>query len=176
MPEPGRRHLAELAALALSLTPKLVGYFFRTTEGEATARELTQETLVRAVVHLDSFRSESRLSTWVWSIAANVLKEYYRSRRASMAVQVNQEIDPDTLTSATPAHLNVQGDCVRRGFSAFAAEHPDRAQAIYLAYVEGWTREELAEHLGRTAHATTEYLSQCRQRLRPFIAECTDDT
>ena len=45
---------------------------------------------------------------------------------------------------------------------------------LYLAVVEGWTREELAKHLDRSTHAATEYLSQCKAKFRPYVENCRD--
>jgi RNA polymerase sigma-70 factor (ECF subfamily) len=165
----------ELEVLYGSHFVKVTGYFRRCGQIEATAQELAQETFINALNGLKSFNGQSKLSTWLWSIARNVLLAHLRSHRPEMTGGDESPVDPDTLMSDDKAHLRGMRDCVQRGFAAFAAEHPERAQAIYLAVVEGWTRDELATYLGRTPHAATEYLSQCKARLRPFIEDCDGD-
>jgi RNA polymerase sigma factor (sigma-70 family) len=166
----------ELETLYGSHFGKVAGYFRRCGQDDAGAQELAQETFVNALKGLDSFNGQSKLSTWLWSIARNVLLGHLRQQRPEGALDGDGEpVDPDTLMSTDDSHLRGMCDCVRRGFAAFAAEHPDRAQVIYLAVVEGWTRDELAAHLGRTVHAATEYLSQCKARLKPFIEHCHGD-
>lgn len=166
----------ELEALYGSHFGKVAGYFRRCGQDEASAQELAQETFINALKGLHSFNGQSKLSTWLWSIARNVLLGHLRQQRPEGALDgAGEPVDPDTLMSTDDSHLRGMCDCVRRGFAAFAAEHPDRAQVVYLAVVEGWTRDELAAHLGRTVHAATEYLSQCKARLKPFIEHCHGD-
>ncbi len=167
---------AELEALHASHFGKLAGWFRHCGVNESTAQDLAQDTFVNALRAVQQFNGGSKLSTWVWAIATNVLRAHWRSGpspSSSPALDAeNLPIDPDSLSDGADPHQKDCDDCVRRGFAAFSAEHPERAMAIYLAVVERWTREELAEHLGRTPHAATEYLSQCKARLKPFIQQC----
>lgn len=155
---------------------KFSGYFRRCGMTDATAHDLVQETFIQALRHLHQFDGRAQLATWVWAIARNQLLEHLRrkKRRAGVTDEQTEPVDPDTLMSAQSGRLMEQGACVRRGFAAFAQRHPERAQVLYLAAVEGWTNEELAGFLGRTTHAAAEYLSQCRSKLKPFIAGCDD--
>lgn len=160
----------ELEVLYGSHFGKVCGYFRRCGVPEAVATELAQETFINALRGLAQFQGQSKLSTWLWSIARNVLLVHLRS--APRIEATDEPIDPDALTPDDATHLNDVRDCVRRGFEAFSRDHPERAQVVYLAMVEGWTRAELAEFLGRSEHAATEYLSQCKARLRPYIEPC----
>lgn len=167
----------ELEQLYRSHYGKVVGYFRRSGQAEALAAELAQETFINAIKGLPQFHGGSKLSTWVWSIARNVLLGHVRaSPKVSSAADA--ELDPDSLADplsvSEPAHQTLVRNCVRRGFEAFSRDYPDRAQVVYLAVVEGWTRAELAEFLGRSEHAATEYLSQCKARLKPYIEQCHD--
>ncbi len=155
---------------------KLAGWFRRSGLSESAANDLAQDSFVNALRAIDQFKGDSQLATWLWAIARNVLLAHWRSKPPPGATPATDAegapIDPDSLTLAPDAHPTDQDDCVRRGFAAFSAQHPARAQLVYLAVVEGWTREELAAHIGRTTHAATEYLSQCKARLKPFIEHC----
>lgn len=164
----------ELESLYRTHFVKVAGYFRRCGIQDAVARELAQETFVNALKGLHQFQGQSKLSTWLWTIARNVFLGHLRSRKAELGDSDTSELDIEGLTNGDDPRLTVVCDCVRRGFAAFSAEHPERAEVIYLAVVEGWTREELAAFLGRTPHAATEYLSQCKARLRPYIEGCDE--
>jgi RNA polymerase sigma-70 factor (ECF subfamily) len=163
-----------LEALYRSHGKKVAWYFRRCGVEEAVARELTQETFVNALKGLQQFQGNSKLSTWLWTIARNVLLAHLRSAKPGPTEHDDTSVDPDSLSNGESARLNLICDCVRRGFAAFSVDHPERAEVVYLAVVEGWTREELAAHLGRSLHAATEYLSQCKARLRPYIEGCDE--
>lgn len=165
---------AQLEGLYRSHCGKVVGYFRSCGVDEAVARELTQETFINALRGLANFKGQSKLSTWLWTIARNVLLAHLRAPKPPGTEADNAQIDPDSLTNGADARLIGTCECVRRGFAAFQADQPERAEVVYLAVVEGWTREELAAFLGRTPHAATEYLSQCKARLRPYIEACDE--
>src|ERR1700741_106576 len=50
---------------------------------DSEAEDVVQETYVRALTHLDGFRGESRLSTWLSRIAMNEAMGRLRGRRPS---------------------------------------------------------------------------------------------
>ena len=55
--------------LIFNLSLRMLGTF-------ADAEDATQDILLKVITHLSSFRKESSFSTWVFSIAANHLKNY----------------------------------------------------------------------------------------------------
>lgn len=163
---------ADLAALYPKWYPRLARYFVSCGCHQALAQELAQESFVQALRGLPGFRGGSALSTWLWAIAQRVLLgERRRQRPLDQLTDVEALED---LTFADSPHLSMTGDCVRRGFARFAAAHPERAQAVYLAYVVGWAHTELAELLGRSPRATTVYLAECRAKLEPFVKDCDE--
>lgn len=162
----------ELEALYRSHCGKFAGYFRMGGVNAAQAAELAQETFIKGLLHLDQFNGQAKLSTWLWSIARNVLATHHRSAKPYDRVSDEEPLDPDTLTHEPEARLTDMQDCVCRGMAAFSAEHPERALTVYLAVVMEYSTQELAAHLGRTPGAAAEYLSQCKARLRPYIKGC----
>ena len=158
---------------------RLKGFFRHQGCSDEDAADLLQETFVKVVRAASSFRFDSQVSTWIWSIARNCLNDRWRSRREADSLDEMKESDGDdwelSLGSSEPPHeLLEMKNCVRQAFVEFAERHPDSAQATLLAAVEGWTMDELAQALGRTAGATREFVSQCRKKLRPYLARCRD--
>lgn len=173
---------ADLAALYPQWYPRLLRYFVGTCGcSEALAHELVQDSFAAALRGLAGFRGEAQLSTWLWQIAGNTLRAHLRRQQP---LQLGAEPDEDAvaqdltlgsgLSFSESTHLNDLSDCVQRAFRRFQAQEPERAEVLYLAYVEGWTRAELAQRLGRSEHATTVYLAQCRAKLLPLMQDCHD--
>src|SRR5829696_10053030 len=54
---------------------------------DAEAEDVVQETYVRAFIHLDGFRGEARLSTWLTRIALNEALGRLRRRRATVGLE-----------------------------------------------------------------------------------------
>lgn len=168
-------HKAALEALFHSHANKLKAYYRRSGLDDGAAEDLAQDVFVRALRGLDQFRGGSKLSTWLWTIAQNLLLEHRRKRVLDIEEVEGVPLDVDTLTVQPAPRLMETGDCVRRGFAAFSKEHPERAKVIFLAMVEEFTRDELAEFLGRSTRAATEYLSQCKSKFKPYIQHCHDE-
>ena len=164
----------ELEALYRSHFGKVTGYFQRCGQTQAVSVELAQDVFISALRGLADFRGQSKLSTWMWTIARHVLLAHLRSPKP-LDVADHDDALIDGLTDSAADPLREEYLCVRHGFALFSREHPERAQVLYLAIVEGWTREELAEHLGRSTHAATEYLSQCKAKFRPYVEKCRGD-
>lgn len=166
---------AELQALFGTHAHKLKAYYRRSGVHDAAAEDLTQEAFARALRALAQFRGGSKMSTWLWTIAQNLLLEHRRKATPEIAEHDGEPIDVDSLSLAPERHLIDRDDCVRRGFRAFGLAHPERAETIFLAVVEEYTRGELAAFLGRSTHAATEYLSQCKAKFKAFIRHCHDE-
>ena len=163
----------ELELLFRSHYGKVAGYFQRCGQPASVAAELAQDAFVSALRGLPDFRGQSKLSTWLWTIARNVLLAHVRTPKPLDVADHDDDL-LEGLTDSVADHLNDECQCVRSGFAKFSREHPERAQVLYLAIVEGWTREELAEFLGRSTHAATEFLSQCKARFRPYVENCRE--
>jgi hypothetical protein len=43
-----------------------------------------------------------------------------------------------------------------------------------MLQMDGLSVEEIGHRIGRTIAATKEYLSQCKKKIQPYIAHCTD--
>lgn len=162
----------DLAALYPKWYPRLGRYFAACGCHEALAHDLAQETFVQALRGLAGFRGGSLLSTWLWAIGHRVLLAHKRQSKPLDQLAEGEAVD--ALIFADSPHLSDTGDCVRRGFERFATAHPERAKAVFLAYVAGWAHAELAELLGRTERATTVYLAESRAKLQPFLKDCDD--
>jgi len=96
--------------------PKLYQYFVRVA-GESDAEDLTQETMVKVSRGLEDFRGESSLSTWIYSIATNVLRDRFRSA-AFKADSVTERADEKELfpklDGAAPAKGSLETITVRK--------------------------------------------------------------
>ncbi|HEU4752391.1 MAG TPA: sigma-70 family RNA polymerase sigma factor, partial [Armatimonadota bacterium] len=74
--------LAEAEALLGKYRGGIYGFIRRKGFSAEEADDLTQETLIRAYLHLSGFRGAS-LDAWLYRIAANVSVDYLRKRRVA---------------------------------------------------------------------------------------------
>jgi len=63
------------------VTGKLKSYILRITASVPDAEDIVQDTYIKASEKLDTFRGESSLNTWLFSIASNLAKDNLRARK-----------------------------------------------------------------------------------------------
>jgi RNA polymerase sigma factor (sigma-70 family) len=139
-----------------------------------TAEDLLQDTFVRIVHGLESYRSEGTFEGWIWAIARNTLMSHLRERKTEVSLDAMEthEVD-ELLTESQPSGSNpAAADCVKRSFGRYMKAQPECADALVRVVVDGWGYAELAQFRHSTYGATREYLSQCRKRLMEFVQPC----
>jgi RNA polymerase sigma-70 factor (ECF subfamily) len=62
---------------------RLYNYLLRLLRDPSEAEEVTQEALVRAYVHADKYRNIAKFSTWLYTIATNLVRNRIRKVRSS---------------------------------------------------------------------------------------------
>jgi RNA polymerase sigma-70 factor (ECF subfamily) len=58
---------------------RLYSYLFRLLGNESEAEEFAQETFVRAYMHADKYKTIARFSTWLYTIATNLVRNRIRN-------------------------------------------------------------------------------------------------
>ena len=152
-----RRHTPRLLQLALRL---LAG-------DEAEAEDVVQDTWIKAVEKLDTFRWESELSTWLHAIALNVTREALRRRGGRREVEWPEDDEPAT---APPLELLDPVDLER----AIAALPSGYRTVLVLHDVEGHTHEAIAVQLGVTPGTTKSQLFRARRAVRALLVPETE--
>ncbi|MFS0612397.1 RNA polymerase sigma factor [Lederbergia ruris] len=94
--------MQELEKLYKEIQPKIFAFFYIKVQDRSIAEELTQDVFYQAVKGFHSFSGKSTLKTWIFSIANNRLKTYYRSKKYArslnekMTLQTEQhQISPE---------------------------------------------------------------------------------
>src|SRR5687768_16168562 len=64
-----------------SFQRELKSFLLRMTTSVQDAEDLVQETYLKARSGIDTFRGESALKTWVFSIASNLARDLLKSRK-----------------------------------------------------------------------------------------------
>lgn len=140
------------------------GVIWRLVGGvHARAEELVQETFVRAWQRLDSFRNESRFSTWLHRLAVNTA---LMDLRASRSRPQGTEAPLDQV----PVEGHVENPGLRLDLERAVAALPPRARAVLVLHdVEGWQHQQIAVELGMAVGTSKAQLHRARQLLRRHL-------
>ncbi len=64
-----------------SARPRLKSFLLRLTASVEDAEDIVQDTFIKASANLKSFRGESSITTWIFTIASNLAKDNLRAQR-----------------------------------------------------------------------------------------------
>jgi len=129
------------------------------------ARELTQDTFVRAWEALPRFRADASIPTWLHRIAVNAMLERRRAERrrtARVSLADDEEDGESAIAGVVPAADVATAIDLER---AVAALPPGVRRAFVLHDVEGYTHEEIATMTGLAAGTLRAQLHRARQLL-----------
>src|ERR687896_1866302 len=70
---------------------------YRTIGREEDARDVCQETFLRAFRALPAFRGQAKFSSWLYRIALNLCRDWMRRERRTPVVAIPEGIDPEQL-------------------------------------------------------------------------------
>ena len=158
---------------------RLFHYLIRCLQNEDDAADLAQETFVRVYQHRTKFRPNSKFSTWLYTIATNLVKSRFRSRTRRPEISLDAENDEtgrslretlpaQVLTPSERLQAEERADAVRR---AVAALSEDLRTPLLLAEYENRSQAEIAEILGCTAKAVEMRIYRARQQLRASLSK-----
>ena len=167
-------HDAALNELMARHGEKLFHFLIRGLQNEDEAADLAQEAFVRVYQHRAKFDAGQKFSTWLYTIAANLVKDRYRwrSRHPQVSLDVENEPSGDSLRERLPAPGPTPSDClqaderadaVRR---AVAALPEDLRTPLILAEYEERSHAEIGAILGCTVKAVETRIYRARQQLR----------
>jgi RNA polymerase sigma-70 factor (ECF subfamily) len=140
---------------------------YRLAGDDDLARDLTQDTFIRAFSRLEHFRRESAFSTWLYAIAMSVtlngLRSVKRLRTREVAIDAAETLgserrvaDPDLRE-----RLHLAIDALPQGYRTVFVMHD----------VEGFTHEEIAGALGIQVGTSKAQLFRARGKLREALAD-----
>ncbi|MFN2531244.1 MAG: RNA polymerase sigma factor [Pyrinomonadaceae bacterium] len=174
----------DAAAFNLLITERsgeIFGLLYRLTENREEARDLTQETFLRAFQNISHFRGESDLRTWIYRIAINQARNrwrWWRRRRRDMTVSLdsNENGDRKSLFASLPAENAPNPE---REVLAHERERALRTalkglrhvyrEAVILRDIEGFSYEEIATTLSISVGTVKSRLARGRQELRRML-------
>src|ERR1700751_5529795 len=73
---------------------------YRTIGREEDARDVCQETFLRAFRALPGFRGQAKFSSWLYRIALNLCRDWLRRERRAAIVQQPEDVDLMELAAA----------------------------------------------------------------------------
>jgi len=157
---------------------EIFGLLYRFTENREEARDLTQETFLRAFQNITSFRGDSDLRTWIYRIAINQARNrwrWWRRRRRDSTVSLDATDDSGRQTLLATLRADNSRDPEQDTLAHEREEVLRKAlrglrrvyrETVILRDIEGFAYEEIAVALDISIGTVKSRLARGRQELR----------
>src|SRR5436190_8558635 len=125
---------------------------YRTIGREEDARDVCQETFLRAFRALKGFKGQAKFSSWLYRIALNLCRDWVRRERRQPIAQAPEGVDLIELASEATPSETVEDLVARQEISAAVARAmaglpEEQRTAIILKEYHGLTFQEIADML-----------------------------
>ncbi len=155
---------------------RLYSFILRMVRESSLAEELTQETLIRVYLHADKYREIARFSTWVFTIATNLVRNRMRQQsRAPRMLNLNPTPDDDELPLDPPdpradPSRDLEGEELGKLISEATAKIPEKYRVPFLLReVEELSYEEIQQVTGLKLGTVRSRINRARHRFRQNI-------
>src|ERR1700730_14205449 len=173
-----RGEAAAFEVLVADRSGEIYGLLYRLTENPEEARDLTQETFLRAFQNIGHFRGDADLRTWIYRIAINQARNrwrWWRRRRRDATVSLDAPDGP----YGQPLNASLRADRTEDPEQQTLARERERVlrsalktlgssyrEAVILRDIEGFSYEEIATTLEISIGTVKSRLSRGREELR----------
>jgi RNA polymerase sigma-70 factor (ECF subfamily) len=144
----------------------------RLTANEEDARDVVQDSYLRAWKGIDRFRGDAQFSTWMYRITANAASTLVQKRRRRRVASLETVDEPiDVSLEGQPEAVAESTVGLEELAHAVQALPPKLRSVVVLKDVYGLSHDVIAEDLGISVAAAKVRLHRGRKRLRDTLFE-----
>ncbi len=146
---------------------RLYRWLYRLTRDRHAAEDLTQETFLKALAAVRSFRPGSNFRAWVFRIGHNNFVNLKRADRRVKVALPDETAQPEVGGAESTAENRESLEIVGK---AVAALPPDFRAALLLRVEEGLSFRDVAKVLGTTEETARWRVFKARQKLMRVLS------
>ena len=142
----------------------------RLTGNEQDAKDVVQDSLLNAYLHLEQFEGRADLRTWLNRILVNCALDHLRSLRRRPDVNephpISDVVDTIASSSPDPERLVASADWRRRVTAAMNTMSPLERVTFALRHFEGCSINEIAQTVGIGNNAAKQHIFRAVRKIR----------
>jgi len=176
------RDAAAFDQLVTNYSADVNAMLYRLTNDHEEAADLVQETFLKALRSINSFRGDCSLKTWLFRIAINESRNRFRwwkRRRRDTTFSLDSTIgDSETAVwetmadnAVSPEEAAMRREQTQRLEQALASLKSVYREAVTLCDIEGFSYEECAQALETNVGTVKSRLSRGREELRQRLRD-----
>ena len=180
VPEGGSREMQDVVSRWL---PSFQRKAFRYLGNTADAEDAVQDALLAAYKHLEQFRGQAQMSTWLTAIVVNCALMRLRKRPRAIHLSLDEQFGEEQgyslaeqiADSGPTPEDQCRGSELRGHLMQFVTElSPSLRTAFELRELDGLTTSEAAQILGVAEGTVKAQLARARTKLRKLMRRTCD--
>lgn len=154
---------------------RLFSFIWRMVRNHHDAEEICQEAFLKAFASLDTFSSEYRFSTWLFTIGYRVCLNHLRRKRA-LTGELDFAVLPHETHDALPSSIESEeaGRLKELVWSAVDRLSAPQRATLVLFYRHELSCHEMAQVLELPVATVKSHLHRARHRLRELLESVTE--
>ncbi|HEU5171530.1 MAG TPA: sigma-70 family RNA polymerase sigma factor [Gemmatimonadales bacterium] len=159
----------------------LFSLLYRMVRDRELAEDLAQETFIKALNAIESYRPEYKFSSWIFKIANNAAIDQLRRRELdTLSLEGSPHAETPEAIEATALQIGTRQESPLDEVqarelggeieAAIGRLRPEYRACILLRHVEGRAYEEIAEILSLPLGTVKTYIHRARNELRRQLA------
>ncbi|VAW39377.1 RNA polymerase ECF-type sigma factor [hydrothermal vent metagenome] len=152
-------------ALIGHLSDDLYRFAFWLCKNDALAKDLVQETYLRAWRALDSLKNEKAAKSWVFTILRREFARLFERKTPPISSLDDLEFDIEDTKWVAP-DTQVEIDIIRNAILKLDKKY---AEPLMLQVVVGFSCEEISQQLGISKSAVMTQLFRARSKLKTAL-------
>src|SRR2546428_2091077 len=149
----------------LAAVPSLRAFAISLSGNVDRADDLVQETLLRAIANINSFRPRSHMSAWLFAILRNLFRSEYRKRRREVEDATGSYVASLKSPPQQPSRVEFEE------FRVALAKLPSgQCEALLLVGASGFSYEEAAAICESAVATIKSRVNRARTRLSKLLS------
>lgn len=152
--------------LSREFTSHLKSFISKRVASPQDAEDILQEVHYKIYRNIDGLKDTGKINAWIFQIARNAIRDYYRTHRREEPVPEPPE--PEVFQTDENDNKEIAG-CLK----AMIDHLPDKdREAIVLTEYKGLTQKELGELLGLSYSGAKSRVQRAQKKLKEMLCDC----
>jgi RNA polymerase sigma factor (sigma-70 family) len=134
------------------------------------ADDLTQEVFIKIHRHIDTFREDSQLFTWIYRIATNECLTFLDKKKRRFFLPIG-DVEGE-LSAKVDSSANISGDEIQKKLQKALLKLPDKQRLVFnMKYFEDLSYEQMSEITNTSVGALKASYHHAVKKIEEFLTQ-----
>ncbi len=146
-------------------------FYYNLNKNQEQAEDLTSDTFLKAFEKFDSYNDKFAFSTWIYTIAKNILFDYYKKQKQHIEInEVSENVYSEFLSYEEDFWKNIDNNDKLKDFSkALEKLSPEQKEVVIMKYINDFSTKEISEKIWKKESNIRKILSRWLKRIKQIM-------